>query len=107
MRYQDTRVLLAQLAETLQTAGLWQQSPPDPALLESSAPFCCDTLAFEQWLQFVFIARMQALIDARLPLPGNIALAPMAEMMWSAHPHYVQLHAMLSAIDAFFGGEHA
>ncbi|MEI8616683.1 YqcC family protein [Pseudoalteromonas sp. B193] len=37
-------------------------------------------MAFEQWLQFVFIEKIQQLITHKQPLPRNFATAPMAQM---------------------------
>ena len=34
---------------------------------------------FSQWLQWVFIARFRAILDANHPLPGQCDVAPMAE----------------------------
>lgn len=85
MKYAKTQALLASLEQNLREAGFWQASYPSPEALSSSAPFCCDTLAFEQWLQFVFIPRMQALLDNRASLPTNIAICPMGEEAFKPH----------------------
>ena len=42
-------------------------------------------MAFEQWLQFVFLEKMHTLIAHAQPLPRNFAIAPMAEMMLAQH----------------------
>lgn len=83
--YQQTLALLRELQTTLQRHELWQTAAIDPAALNSSIPFCHDTMAFEQWLQFVFIEKMQVLITNNQPLPRNFAIAPMAEMMLAQH----------------------
>lgn len=71
--------LLALMESELKALDLWQVTPPSVEALASVRPFCCDTLAFEQWLQFVLIPRMGALITGNHPLPTNIAVAPMAQ----------------------------
>jgi uncharacterized protein YqcC (DUF446 family) len=68
------------LETTLRRAGLWEFSPPDPAALESVQPFCVDTLDLPQWLQWIFLPRMRALIDARGALPAKCGIAAMAEV---------------------------
>ncbi|MEB3733798.1 YqcC family protein [Halopseudomonas pachastrellae] len=53
----DSAALAAALQELegeLRQWGLWSLEPPSAAQLASEAPFCADTLAFEQWLQWVF-----------------------------------------------------
>ena len=37
----------------------------------------------ENWLQFIFLPRMQALLDARLSLPAKISVLPIAEQAFS------------------------
>lgn len=72
-------VLLQRLAEALREAELWSAQAPSEQAMSSTAPFACDSMAFEQWLQFIFLPRMQALIDGAQPLPRNFAIAPMGE----------------------------
>jgi len=71
--------LLTKVTDQLQTLHLWQYQPLAEHVLVSQQPFCCDTLSFEQWLQFVFIPRFSQMIAMQQPLPTNIALCPMAE----------------------------
>ncbi|MFT5164748.1 MAG: hypothetical protein ACI9FJ_003357 [Alteromonadaceae bacterium] len=78
-KYNSTVLLLSDIQTQLELLGLWQSHRPTARALASELPFCCDTLDFHQWLQFILIPRMTALIDGRLPLPDKIAIAPMAE----------------------------
>ncbi|MBT8138506.1 MAG: YqcC family protein [Gammaproteobacteria bacterium] len=65
---------------------LWDSEPPSAAALASEAPFCIDTLQFNQWIQFVFLVRMQKIIDERRPLPQSCDIAPMAEEYFKRNP---------------------
>ncbi|WP_232056525.1 YqcC family protein [Pseudoalteromonas sp. A25] len=96
---QHIQMLLQALEQTLMRAKLWQMAPLEPTLLQSTQPFCCDTMRFEQWLQFVFIPKIHAIIEQGLPLPANIAIAPMAQMTLSTHDHYNAIHSILERID--------
>lgn len=71
-------ILLA-LEMQLRAHGLWEQNPPSPQALASTAPFCIDTLGFHQWLQFIFIPRIKAIIESGAPLPHASGLVPIAE----------------------------
>lgn len=77
------RTQLASLLDNLQTAldqqGLWAPQPPAPSAFDSSTPFFADTMTFSEWLQWVFIARFRAILEADHPLPGQCDIAPMAE----------------------------
>jgi uncharacterized protein YqcC (DUF446 family) len=71
--------LLEALVCELKSLNLWQTQQPSTVELSSSAPFCCDTLTFEQWLQFIFIAKITVMINQQQSLPTKISLTPMAE----------------------------
>ncbi len=77
--HQKILILLQQLADELAFLSLWQTDKPSEQALTSSQPFCCDTLRFEQWLQFIFIERISIMISLKSPLPTRISLCPMAE----------------------------
>lgn len=74
----DPQTQLNAIAQELKALSWWQALPPTAEALASQEPFCLDTLTFPQWLQFVLIPRMQAMLDAGVPLPTHIALYPMA-----------------------------
>lgn len=57
----------------------WDAQPPSPAALASIEPFCVDTMTLAQWLQFIFIPRMHALVQARQLPPGRCEIHPIAE----------------------------
>ncbi|MDX2368101.1 MAG: YqcC family protein [Colwellia sp.] len=76
---QQTLIFLAQISQELKTLTLWQKRRPNLCEMASTLPFHCDTLTFEQWLQFVFIERISLMIENKQPLPSEISLLPMAE----------------------------
>jgi len=71
--------LLSELEAALVETSLWSETTPSDAALNSTQPFCCDTLKFEQWLQFVFIKRLRFMIENKQALPSKILVKPMAE----------------------------
>ncbi len=91
----------------MNVAGLWQSAPPSPDAMASVQPFCCDTLAFEQWVQWVLLARLRALLEAGLPLPTNAAIAPMAEEAWKGRPECERVTARLRQLDRQLSGGQA
>lgn len=77
--HQQVALLLKHIETELKVLELWSVQPPAATAFESVAPFCCDRMPLQQWLQFIFIPRMKALVDGGLPLPAAIAVCPMAE----------------------------
>jgi len=78
-RYHDVAALLIDIEAELRQLGHWQSEAPPEEALRSEQPFAMDTLEFYQWLQFIFIPRVSFLIEQREWLPGECAIAPMAE----------------------------
>lgn len=92
-------VLLEELQLKLLDANLWSEYPPSEQAMSSDAPFACDTMSFENWLQFIFVPKMQLLIINNQRLPCNIALLPMAEQMWQRSPEVQRVLEIIGKLD--------
>ncbi|GIU52160.1 YqcC family protein [Shewanella sp. KT0246] len=101
MPHIQTAQFLNQLEQQLKQSALWSENAPSDFALTSTAPFACDTLRFEQWLQFIFIPKMSQMIAQGLPLPTQISLTPMAERAWINHKDLTKLATLLEQIDDF------
>lgn len=91
--------LLQQLSPLMDSLGLWQQEPPSLEALSSQEPFSVDTLRPEQWLQWVFIPKMQALIEQQSQIPKGFSITPYFSECWKEHTEYGPLLALLASID--------
>ncbi len=104
-RIQRLASWLARLEAELRRLGLWAATPPPEAALASRLPFCCDTLTFPQWLQFVFLERMRRLVESDAPLPRVCGIAPMAEVWFAGSATDVEhLLEILRNIDDLLSG---
>ena len=72
--------ILALLEDNLKNSELWSEEEISEEKLSSKVPFCADTLSYPEWLQFVFIRRMQAIVDGEDELPSASGLFPMAQV---------------------------
>jgi len=70
--------LLDALEDELKRQALWCDEPPSPAQLASQLPFSVDTLDFHQWLQFIYLPKLRALLTQGACLPNKVAVYPMA-----------------------------
>ncbi len=96
---------LLQIEMELRQLGLWEAERPSEEALQSTQPFCIDTLEFTQWLQFVFVVRMKVIIEQGHPLPAVSGMAPMAEEYFRARPESGQgLIQALEEIDQLLSG---
>ncbi len=75
----DAKVLLAAMEQELKRLELWEAMPPSIEALSSSTPFCMDTLKMSQWLQWIFIPRVRAILDQGSALPAGANMKPYAE----------------------------
>lgn len=96
--------LLIELEDALKQCQLWQQKPPAPEAFLSREPFCVDTMSFTEWLQWVFIGRLRALIDAQGLLPSGSQVAPLAAELWKDQTEATLLCPVLERIDACLNG---
>lgn len=104
--YQELSLHLQRLEHELRQLGWWSDIAPDADALHSSAPFCHDSMAFDQWLQWVFIPGIRDILQKKKPLPDNCAIAPMAEIAWAKAPStaVAGLTQLLFEIDALVSG---
>ncbi|WP_210396878.1 YqcC family protein [Motiliproteus sediminis] len=99
-REQLRRHLLA-LESELRRLKLWQPSPPSADALASSEPFCVDTLSLSEWLQWLLIPRINALLDGQLPLPAGCNITALAEESFkNEEQDCSRLIQLIGAIDA-------
>ena len=99
----EIRDRLQAIKQALHDAGLWQTCAPNAEAFESTEPFCVDTMMPIQWLQWVFLPRMQALLDAQSALPVKLAIAPYYEVaLEGAIPGRANLLHMLNQLDQLF-----
>ena len=96
----EIRQILLDIERELKALDLWQEEEINPQLLLSVEPFCCDTLNFEQWLQFILIPKMHALLTQQQPLPRKALIAPMAEHVWHNQTDKLHLIKLLRSFDA-------
>lgn len=87
MAQQDSRKTqlaqaVSELQAALKSAGLWSTQAPPAGALQSTQPFCIDTLSFPAWLQFVGLPRLQQLSQSPQPMPvfPESNMAAMAEV---------------------------
>jgi uncharacterized protein YqcC (DUF446 family) len=91
--------LLQQLEAQLQHHELWQQTMPSAEALQSTEPFAIDTLHPHEWLQWIFIARMRALVESNQPLPRGFSIEPYFAEAWKQELHYGELLETIRTID--------
>lgn len=100
--YQEVEVLLKKLADSIHKAGLRADNRPSKEALASQQPFALDVMPFENWLQFIFLPKMEALVENHLPLPDKLALMPVAAQRFADTEKHAELLRVIRQIDELF-----
>ncbi|MDO7643403.1 MAG: YqcC family protein [Reinekea forsetii] len=72
-------VILDEIQALMMRDGRWQSMAPSAEAMMSTDPFCINSMDFLEWLQWIYLARLRALIDAGRPMPMGAQVAPYAE----------------------------
>ena len=98
--------LLMDLQMAMQDCDVWECKVPTEESLQSSEPFCIDTMKFEQWLRFVMIERFKTMLAAGSDLPVRCHISPMAEEALKDRPQDKVRHVVmcLNRIDQHLSG---
>lgn len=91
--------LLLAIEAEMRRIALWESLPPCDEALHSLMPFCHDTLSFHQWLQWVFLPRMKAVLETEQDAPNRSDIHPLAEYSFRAQE--VDAAALLDLIARF------
>ena len=98
----EVRARLDAVTAAMRAGGAWDVGRPDDAAFTDMGAFGMNTMAFEQWLRFVFVPNVEALIAAGGPWPDGSAVAVIAAREGDADPVIASLVEALAAFDALF-----
>ncbi|WP_431225242.1 YqcC family protein [Serratia sp. L9] len=102
----QVRHILSVIEQSMHDLGLWQAMPPEAQAFSSTEPFCIDSMLAEEWLQWVLLPRMTALLDANAPLPTRFVIAPyFEEALKDKQPNCMPLLVLLQKLDALLNIE--
>src|SRR5262249_9790099 len=86
----------------MKRVGAWSETPPPPEAFEDMGPFGMKTMSYEQWLEFVFLARVRALLESDGPWPESSAVGTQAVRSFDGWPEAGELIRLLGEFDRFF-----
>lgn len=102
----QVRQCLLAIEQSMRDLALWQSAPPEPEAFTSVEPFCVDSMQAEEWLQWVFLPRMYALLDVGAPLPTRFAITPyFEEALKHREPVCLPLLVVLQRLDNMLNQE--
>ncbi|MEQ4924958.1 YqcC family protein [Proteus hauseri] len=102
----EERILakLLLIEEEMKKITLWQSEPPCDGAFESKEPFCIDTMAAHEWLQWMLIPRLVTMIESEMPLPNAFSISPYYEEAFKDDNtrDYTNLLVHLRELDTLF-----
>lgn len=90
---------LTDLQLAMHTHNIWEATAPSLEDLANDQPFCIGTLSATQWLQWIFIPRMNALLDAGADLPRNFSITPYLEEALKEESYLKAIHQPVLLIE--------
>ncbi len=98
----EVRARLDAVIAALKAAGAWDVPRPDDEAFADMGAFGTKTMAFEQWLRFVFVPNVEVLIASDGPWPEHSMVAAHATREWDGHPEPDGALDALREFDALF-----
>ena len=94
---------LDEIEAELKQMGMWQERALDPEQYDFKAAFGADTMSFPQWLQFIFLPNVRAIIAEQGTFPASSNLAVYAIREFDTYPQdNGHLLNLLMEFDALF-----
>lgn len=78
--------LVLDIEAEMRRIHLWESERPSEEALSSLVPFCHDTMAFHQWLQWVFLPKMKTVVETEEDFPASSDITPLAEYSFERLP---------------------
>lgn len=103
--HERAAALADRISAELRRRGRWSSEPLDPARLVDMGAFGMNTLAAEEWIQFVLVPRVRELVAARGELPRESQISAWAARQFDGDPEADALVELLRDLDEL--AEHA
>ncbi len=86
----------------LKRIGFWQNEPLKPKQYNFERAFAMDTMAYSQWLQFIFLPRVKEIIATQGTFPSQSVVGTQAVREFDGVDEASELLRLLAEFDALF-----
>ncbi len=100
--YSTVQQQIESIEQELKSIGFWQSEPLRAEQYDFHAAFALDTMAYSQWLQFIFIPRVNSIIAEHRLFPKSSSVGAQAVREFDGVPAASRLVLLLSEFDALF-----
>ena len=102
-RHDIVKEKVVEIENEMKRIGSWQSEPLPEEKYDFQAAFARDTMAFGQWLQFVFIPRVTSIVEERGAFPSSSSVGAQAIRELDGDHAAQRLVTLLCEFDALFG----
>jgi uncharacterized protein YqcC (DUF446 family) len=99
---QQAEAMIDRIEQEMKAIGYWQAEPLPAEAYEFRSAFAMDTMAYSQWLQFIFIPRVRAIIGSNGDFPSSSSVGTQAIREFDGSPEAENLVSLLCRFDAIF-----
>ena len=102
--YTRISAAIVEIEAEMKRIGYWRAEPLPEEAYNFRQAFAMDTMAFSQWLQFVFIPRVHQIIEQRGEFPSQSMVGAQACREFDGDPNTPHLVSLLSEFEDLFNG---
>ena len=102
--YQQAETITNKIEAELKALKRWDSEPLPQQKYENMGAFGSNTMAFEQWLQFILIPRIREIVKENGGFPAGSMLVAYAIRIFGGDPNSSQLHGLLYELDKLVNG---
>jgi uncharacterized protein YqcC (DUF446 family) len=96
---ETVKARIDELEAEMKKIGWWREGPPPPEAFDFHKAFAMDTMAFSQWLQFIFVPRVNQIIESGEQFPTHSSVGAQAVREFDGEPDADRLCTLLSQFD--------
>jgi len=93
---------IAGIESEMKRIGYWSAEPLPAQAYQFTAAFAMDTMAFSQWLQFIFIPRVRQILEEQGSFPSDSMVGAHAVREFDGDENATTLVELLSKFDDLF-----
>src|SRR6478735_3224862 len=102
--YKKVSAKATEIKAELKRLNRWQHEPMSAEKFENMGAFGSNTMAYEQWIQFVLLSRIQEIINERGEFPSDSNLSTYAIREFSGDYEASHLQDLLYDLDRIING---
>jgi uncharacterized protein YqcC (DUF446 family) len=98
-KLERVRTKIEEIEKEMKDRGLWQSTPLPAEAYSFTRAFAGDTMAYSQWLQFIFIPRVHEVLSGNGDLPSTSSVGAQAVREFDGYDEAAELVTLLAEFD--------